>query len=72
MYLSVAGLRGTGLAEAKKEDSPDIDTCTSQPLVLNDHGLGTELRARHAGGGKASTAAADDEVVGLLADGSHD
>lgn len=50
---------------------PDIDTSSSQPLALDNHGLGAELRGRHAGRRKPAAAAANDEVVGLFADGRH-
>lgn len=52
-------------------NSPNVYTCSSQPLVLDNHGLCAESAGGGAGRTQTTAAAADDQVVGLLGDGSH-
>lgn len=52
-------------------NTPNIHTCATQPLVLNNHSFGAKLGAGHTGRGQATATTANDEVVGLFADGRH-
>lgn len=53
-------------------DLPNVHAGSSQPRALDDHGLYAKLPAGLARRSEAAAAAADDEEVGLLGDGSHD
>lgn len=54
-----------------EEYPPNINTCPSQFLVLDNHSLSSELSTGHACGSQPSAAATDDEEVGLLRDRRH-
>lgn len=51
--------------------APNVHTSSTESLVFDNSSLDAKLAAGHARRGKTSTAAANDEVVGLLDDGSH-
>lgn len=53
------------------KNSPNVDAGSSKSLALDNGGLDAKLVAGHARRGKASATAANDEVIGLLGDGSH-
>lgn len=52
-------------------DLPNVYTGSAESLVLDNHGLGAVLAAGHARGAEATAAAANDQVVGFLDNGSH-
>jgi hypothetical protein len=54
-----------------RDHSPNVDAGSSQALVLDDDSLGSKLGGGHAGRTQATTATAENDVVGLLGDGSH-
>jgi hypothetical protein len=51
--------------------APNVDTSSTKSLVLDDSSFDAKLAAGHARRSKSSTTTANDEVIGLLGNGSH-